>query len=560
MSFKQLSPAIKPFLKPAETGFFENEQNPPYSSLAELKSALVSCFEFKDKIEGELPKPAEYFAKIVSNLHIPDLIQDIFDTTVIQPADILMLMPREICNVFVAIALIFRDLHGSPVFLSWITKLIVPSDWHNYPTVHNSHLMYLDGAYLKGLFRKHKNPSWLLYDNNKVLHVQGIHHNFDDATVPSPAVEQVIHEVVSVTSIDDPKNTIKLVFDSQASAENFSINLINPPPFPHTLVPFHKPYPTIVLKAFSEALVSTDMYVLRSILSYNVMSIMRGKQYIPHLVRVFSYHGHMQRLLTAFAGLEFTNESLTQNTVLRANSHLTTLFKYYSENFGANYFNNVIKPICFIIDSAGDIGWKSGSPNLDLPKLSKILLASLEKIVTSIQFVPIEMRHMAHVLKMGLLARFQTRRAVFNILCGFFCLRFMTASLLSPSSFEPDMILQSDKSLTLIPFAQILQALMNLETLENQFDFDPQTEKNIRVMLCRIYNFVMEIPELDGKEIHYKVPTELETMESLEELLELIADKKNEFVSNYKNLMADTNDMSPACWRIAEFIVHCFDE
>ena len=452
----------------------------------------------------------------------------------------------------------FRDLHGNQGFLLWISHLLVPANWHKNPSAKNSKLIYLNSGYLKGTFRRHKNPSWLLYDNEKVFHVFGIHHNFDDATIKQPIIDSVSKDKVNISSADK-QNSITLVFDSSALAEQFAKDMKNPPPFPLSLIPFHGPYPTSVVEAFYEAITSNDMYVLRAVLSCNVMSVIKGKQYIPHLVRIFCRENHMQRLLSAFAALEFTRENLTQNTVLRSNSHLTTLFKYYSEKFGGSYFKNVIKPICLIIDAAGDIGWKN-SRNADLPKISKILLGSLEKIVNSGQFIPIELRHMAHVLKMGLLARFQTRRAIFNALCGFFCLRFMTAEVLDPLAVEPDMKLQTDPSLTLIPFAQILQIIMNLQTLEDKFDFDAETEKSLRIMLCRIYNFVSEIPEMDGKEVKYPVPTRSETIESLEEILGLIADKKEEFLKYYKYIISDQNDVSPAQWRIAEFIVHCFDE
>ena len=169
------------------------------------------------------------------------------------------------------------------------------------------------------------------------------------------------------------------------------------------------------------------------------------------------------------------------------------------------------------------------------------------------------MRHIAKILKSVMVSHFPSRRAVYNALCGFFCLRFVTLLFLDPKSADESLELNSDPSKSLIPFAQILQLLFNLQTVTDRYQFSQKRQKLILKYLAEIFNFVMDLPEFEGSHIIYPSIEESNYYNSLSIILNEILLKKNDIDLIYKKLLNNENNMiTPASYRVDEFIEKYF--
>lgn len=554
ISFRQINSSIKPFISLIEEHFFSCVQNRQFSSFAELKSSIVSSLELSTEVnDSELPIGCVQLKEIIEKTDFSQIICNIIDTIDIIPEKLFSSCDPHVASVLVGILLILRDLNGHMGFLSWVAKYIAPKGWHNNPSLSNSYVLASVSGIRKKNFFKDSTPSVIVLDTNYLTHIYS-----QDA--PEILINNAQFEFSGeYFVVNDIENKKKFQYIVGPNSSSICSIFRHPKPYIFSQFLGPVPFPQLLLDSFSEALIANDAFLLRSFLSLNVLKVSDCRPFLGHLVNVFSFKRRMTFFLSTLASVEFSDDRLTVNTLLRSNTYFTTLFRYYGEAYGRHYFEKVIKPITIAVDKAGDL--KMRKPDKEQTKqIIDLLLFALDTFLQSKKFIPVQMKHIARILKDVMVAHFPSRRAVFNALCGFFCLRFVSLLFLDPKSVDDSIVLQSDSSKTLIPFAQVLQLLFNLQTVTDRYTFSKKKQKAILVALGEVFNFVMGLPEIDASHIIYPSVDESEYYTSLHAIMTEVVNKKNEVDLVYNQLMEnEAGRMTPASYRAAELIVKCFE-
>lgn len=138
----------------------------------------------------------------------------------------------------------------------------------------------------------------------------------------------------------------------------------------------------------------------------------------------------------------------------------------------------------------------------------------------------------------------RSRRAVYNALSSFLCLRFATACIADPSNFFPqEKITVQHQYQSLIPFTQLLQMPFNLQVIHEKYEsFKDLSEKMID-RYEEIFNFVLSINDL-VEEPQYPKFNQNEIDKALSNILSHIQQGRDVFCSNYNQLFEMDNDKS----------------
>jgi len=314
------------------------------------------------------------------------------------------------------------------------------------------------------------------------------------------------------------------------------------------------PYPVPVLVSFFEALTLDDMILLRAIVHYGVVPVNEGVAFIDALLDIFAFAGKIEQFLIALIGLEFSKDELQINTVLRANTHVTNLFKAFFARYAKPYFDSCLSKIIDYILGVGNIGL-SHIESADKEKAEVMLFTVLKYILHSENVIPAEIRYLASILKAEAIVRFNNKQATYNTLVGFICLRFITAVIADPIMFRPNTEEFSPEMMTmLMPFSQLLQTPINLAPFDERFekfsDWNPRVRKHIWPKLIK---FVLSVADLKEK-LFYQPPSEEQVFKSLSRVLTSSSAKFQQFKNQYEFLQRDPNVFHPIGWNLAGFL------
>ncbi|KAH0788685.1 GTPase-activator protein [Histomonas meleagridis] len=330
-------------------------------------------------------------------------------------------------------------------------------------------------------------------------------------------------------------------------------------PFPLTISGIGKPIPNPYITALYDSVTSDDLSVLRTILHYTVTKITDGPEFTAALLDIFSHAGLVNTLLTVMVGHEFEIDALTPTTVLRGNSHLTSMFKVFYKRFGRQYFESVLKEIALRVDSKGDLGMKDPS-NMKMDEIHELLFWTLHKIIGSGKFIPIQIRHMASILKHISGSKFNQKQATFNTLSGFFCLRFITAIMASPQTFDETLDLKNPIPNVFIPFSQLIQMPFNMMPLSGRYaEMSAWDDELYNDIFPNLMNFVFSVAELN-EQPKYEPPKPEELRQALEYVLERISINSVKFKERYSVITQTQTNYPVVGWNIGTFLLNFFKD
>jgi hypothetical protein len=256
--------------------------------------------------------------------------------------------------------------------------------------------------------------------------------------------------------------------------------------------------------------------------------------------------------------LEFDSEGLHATTVLRANSHLTNMFKVFVVRFGEEYFRSTVSKLMDFIIGAGDLNLR-GVDHCDRHKVQKLVMASVKAVMRSAPLMPVQLRHMGSVLRTFAGVRFNRRQPMFNTLSGFFYLRFLTGAMMDMSLFEgyapPSPVVQAT---VLIPFAQLLQLPLNMNVYSGRYDlFEDWNHHLIKHVFPELLTVTWSLADLEEAP-EYPAPDEVTVQRAVGVLLDCMVKNREAFETRYRELMAANKIAFPMSWNFAAFLMSFF--
>jgi hypothetical protein len=449
--------------------------------------------------------------------------------------------------LLIYIMTLIHDSTNPLCVVHWVLSRFAPKDWHRFSSATNEILSVVS-------MKKGKNKVTYYYlDRDNFLRIDESHgHHIKNTLNAKVASSSVKGKTVSVAleSVEVKKFTPNSV-DSWSAI----------PPFPLGLAGLEGPFPRPVLAALYQGLVSDDLLIVQSLIQGGVVPLTEGIPVIGALLDVFTHAGKIDQFLATLVGLEFSKEELERTTVVRGNSHLTNLFKEFFRRYGRGFHDRFLTRIVRYIEETGNIGLLDPD-TAKKDRAETVLFTVLKLILATSSAIPLEIRHLASILKAAATTRFNDKQATYNTLAGFFCLRFVTATIADPGIFakEPPTTVTDDILTVLMPFSTLLQTPINLIPLEGRMEafagFNKRLEKHV---WPKLVDFILSVADLPEKPT-YKPPSEKRLLKSLSLILAKLSQRFGPFRDQYVRWSSEKPRFPPIGWNVAAFLTAFFEE
>jgi hypothetical protein len=284
-----------------------------------------------------------------------------------------------------------------------------------------------------------------------------------------------------------------------------------------------------------------------------------GPVLLSSLLDIFAYAGKVDALLVTLAMMEFDNDSLDASLLLRNNSHLTSAIKVFAQRFGRQYFQDVTSRLLDYIVASGDLGLADPS-TCDIRKTRRMIVTCLNTILRTGPLVPPELRHLGSVMRAAASLRFNQKQAVFLTLSTYFCLRFVSASMMDSAAYGYGAIPPQVRATVLTPFVQLLVAPMGLSVYDGIFEpFRSCNHHLINHIFPRLMEFVFSLADIEHVP-EYATPDKERLHEAIDSVIGLMMKNREAFETRYSSLLDGGGQRAPVNWNFGVFLMSFFQD
>ena len=554
VTFSQLSPFISQFVNDVNKSTFAEYLDEPFDDFFDFQVVIGDLIGTNDMSElCELPsEPLIQLLEALKAIVTTDFIAEIADAFPISEKRIKKL-PIEAQRSFAAIALLVQDNALNNQFISWVGNAMITEDWHG-KTSGESQTIRLCGIFErsgKKLIHRHV-KYWVIINAVNTLSMWPLKNS-----------KQMTSFTVGRIGTSRSGKTLKIWKQDGTLGVKLSCReklvkeaWLQRQPLVVSSFTFYGPgIPGDVAKAFMFALLQPDTYVLRAMLSNDVLKLSSATEAMSDLFTVFSYAQNVHRLFMTTCAVEFSKHDVTEENLLRSTSHLTCLFKVLYNRFGREYAREVLLPI---IQRVRDHSvFLHGGTNIDQGEAVSQIYWVLEKIFASADLLPPPFQHMSAVLKCTASTTFRKKKTVFNAVSSFIYIRFISAVIADPQSFDKNFEMTPDHQSKVVPFAELLQAPLGLQRLYDRFEYAAFLENRIMDRYDEIYDFVMNSSIMENLPA-YPVPPQEQCRRALHRLMQKLSEVRENFISRYTEIYDNDTDKSAASFAMANLISSMF--
>ena len=550
----QLSPFISKLVSDVNQSTFAEYLDEPFDDFFDFQVVIGDLIGTNDLNElYELPsEPLLQLLEALKSIATPEFISEVGDTFPLDES-LISKLPIEAQRSFAAIALLVQDNAKNNKFISWIGNAMITEDWHG-KTSGESQSVKLCGIFErsgKKLIHRHV-KYWVLINSVNVLTMWPVKDTRHTTTFAVGRIDSSRSGKTIKIWKQDGTLGCKLACRSNVIRDTW---LQRQPLIPLSFTFFGSGVPTDVTRSFMTALLSPDTYVLRAMLSNDVLKLSTGVEAMSDLFTVFAHCQNVHRLFLTVCATEFAKNDLTEDKVLRDTSHLTCLFKVLYQKFGGEYARDVLVPIIQHIREQPV--FLSGGTNIDQGEAVAQMYWVFDRIFGSGDLIPPQFQHMAAVLKCLAATTFRKKRVVFSAVSSFLCIRFMSAVIADPESFSPSFVMTPEHQSRVVPFAELLQAPLGLQRLFDRFDYAAFLETRIMDRYDEIYDFVIGNSSISVIP-RYPVPSEESCRRALLRLMKKLGDVRENFISRYMDIYDNDTDKSGVSFAMATLIHSMF--
>ena len=529
------------------------------------------------ELQRVLPEvlPPAIFAKIQDNYPLP-------------PSQLLGEFDVSVRASFSALASLIRSNNRNNSFLLWLAHNLIPVEftWASSNTLTEN--PYILRA---GIFEKYKKAMksheqyWAVENPEKDFKL----YDINGETILHFKAEKV-ESSHSGHSIKVWKNENELGVRLVKIYDELGKHWVSKEVPPAVFIPYcfntteSKFTPPEIVAAFKDIILSQDTIALRAMLHHEVFSIFAPKEknnpseiLIENLFTIFASKGLVHRLISTIVAVEFAHPDQAEATmVLRNNSHLTFLFKFFTKKYGLSYFVAIIKPLIQEIIDSGDLGYKLSENASEeerqqaLLKIRALLNTGIDKVLSSLNYVPSQFRHLASILRSMTAITIRTKHAVFNALSSFFFLRYFTPSIVSPKNVDPGYEfnfpagnLITPKN-TILPYSQLIQAVFNMQPISTEkFPHLAKLNDEVATRYNELYNFLMAISEYEKPIAEYEKTTDENADKAIKWIIVQIGSDpkaRKAFIQRVKDLSEKEDEKTSVSFMLAHILAQCFSD
>lgn len=549
VSFEKFVPYIEEKVGSIQDSAFALSLEDPFDDFFDFQVIVADLISNNkiDELYEHSSEPLDQLKRSLNELLSPEFTSILTKMFPLDPVRVFEQYP-EMKSSFAAIASLVRENTMNNGFIEWIGQELTPTEWHNNTSYEGRHFKKC------GIYEKHKtvirsnDPNWALVTPDNIFKLIKVDNGQEIMKFHVDHIDR--SRSGNSVRVWSDKNTIgvRLITADRSLKESW---LMKEPPMPLFLPYFNSHAPKELFDSFYQALISPDTYVLRAMLHHEVLRMKNAGQSMKDLFTIFSNEGLVHQFLTTVVATEFKQSALTENTILRGNSHLTSLFKVYNELFGQEFYKKILRPIIDRVDEAGNLGIKEQKTE-NITLVYELLNFAIDTFLSGQKYISPQFRHMASVLKTMTITLLRTKHAVFNALSNFVCLRYTTAIVTNPAEFDRDGKQTKDMTGISVPFAQLLQIPFNLQPLTERYGYLGDFNEKIIDRYEEIYNFVIAVADINEK-VEYPKPSKEELHKAIERLLKNISETKEAFLRRFKDF-SENDFANHASFAISDLI------
>ena len=318
-------------------------------------------------------------------------------------------------------------------------------------------------------------------------------------------------------------------------------------PFPYFFT--HEGYdyfPDIAYQAFYDALTANDNIFLRAILE---------SQDVPYEVAdaVLSISLHSRKVHQTFSTIvSFLIESNSAvNPISIYSKDSDTFYRKFIhalfERFCPDYVTQFLRRIVLTVNNYKSLN-------------EKLFFTVIKYITMSSQFIPIQIRHFASVLREYATTKYNSRGFVYLLLGGFFGLDFICPVLANPQRYLQGVKVKNPSILKKI--SELLQYVFHgAELPEKYADWNPRIIKHT---LPLMEEFIFSIGDITGELPLYPVPEQEKVAPAIEKIIRLLLADPTTLRRVYDEAQLPEITYTPPigmnfATAIADFFRQCYD-
>ena len=503
----------------------------------------------------------------IQNLFQCEIYQKIQDQYPLSPQKLFSELKEDERASFAALCTLIRSNNKNNTFLPWLAHNVIPPDLYENALKESNQIKKV------GVFEKHK-TGIASHDQYWAILLPGNEFQLLKANGEIDTQFKCDH-------IDKSRsgNSLRVWKDKQQLGTRLVIiydELLNRWIQDDTLLPCFFPYsipngviPEVVARAFYEMIMAPDTVVLRAMLHHQVFPVdSTGMNLVENLFTIFASKEKVHRLISSIAAVEFSHAGDLQETmVLRGNSHLTCLFKFFAKKYGQNYFQKVIKPVIDEVAKRGDVNITPPSDESKYEeaeeKVKSLIYFGIDKVLQSAQYIPDQFRHIASILKICTSQVLRSKHATFNALSSFMFLRFFTPAIVSPGNVVQGEKPPENSKVTTVPFSRIIQLPFNLQQIpKEKYPHLQKLNEKIFEKYADIYNFAMDVAEYN-EAAKYEKTTEEDAINAIKEIITTIAKDKTSritFIRRINDLSESEDERSSVSFLFGNILTQCFEK
>ncbi|EAX88612.1 hypothetical protein TVAG_415620 [Trichomonas vaginalis G3] len=519
--FEELGNRVAEFLKTPRYS-----EIPPYMEIPITESYKMFVNEFNNVPREQVFSPPQTIVDYTQYLS-----QQIPQKACFQIANAWPIAIPRISNTMEPLAAILikmvSEANDPTAMLRFFSGVLFPKVWTNKPTAQNPVLLAASPCKFKG---KSGHWAYILRESNEffivgydkktstfVTKIQGI----VSACAMSKNEESVIVKgdagrIADFTPLDKevvPLWTHLYKGENSSDEEEESSDKTEKKevPFPYFFTKIDTYIPDIVYNAFYETCIANDLIVLRT-----CMLLDAPYEIADALLTIALHSRKVHTVFASVASFILEDDNCNPMEVISGRNFFCRFTMALYERFVSDYINNFMKKLVVYIDSHS--------------KLDEKLFFSVIKYITmSSQYIPIQIRHFASILRSYAAMKFNSRGFVYLLLGAIFGITFVCEVIAKPTQVFEDYTPKNPELLKTI--SNMLKFVFRGAVLPDQFA--SANKRIVKHVLPTMEEFLFSLGDIADELPVYSAPSQEKTATAVAQVFNFILSHPQEFRKVY---------------------------
>lgn len=506
---------------------------PPYSDIPLTESYKMFLNAFNEVPREKIFNPPENIADYAHYLSEQIPQKACFQIANSWPPAI----PRITNTVEPTAAILIKIVSEAPdptKLLRFFAGALFPKVWTNKPTANNSLLLAaspckfkgkgLHWAYIVRETNEFTCVGWDKKTNEFVTKAQGIVTSCSSSkNKETVIVKSEAGRICDFTPYDPEVVPLWTHLYKSEDEEEEQGDVDHEVPFPYFFTRPDNMIPDIVYTAFYETCTSNDLVVLRTCLELNA-----DYRIVDALLTIALHSRKIHTFFASIVSYIFENDNQSPMDLYVGSSFYRRFIQALFTRFAGEYVSSFLRRLILLIDAHASLD-------------EKLFMTVIKYITMSSQYIPIQVRHFASILREYASAKFNSRGFCYLLLGGFFGLDFICPILAHPHQYIENLELKNPNLVRAI--SKLLQFVFHGAILPDQFA--AWNKRVIKHVIPTLEEFLFSIGDIADELPAYSAPSQEKTAQAVSAVFYYILCNAKDFRRIYDSNLLETITYTP---------------